>query len=131
MENVLKISLAAVAISALAACGGGGSSDAADTYVGAWKTNCHAYTGQDGNTYYKTFVSTFTKASAAEIVVTHASALAHSNPTCTNVLGAITAPSGTWKLNIGAKATFLGASVDAILFVNHRDWRSAARLHNS
>ncbi len=115
MKNVLKLGLAVIAVAALAACGGG-SSDVADSYVGSWKTNCHAYTGQDGNTYYKTFVSTFTKANATEIVVTHAGAVAHSNSICTNVLGEIPAPTGTWKLNIGAKTTFLGASVDAVLW---------------
>jgi hypothetical protein len=115
MNNILKLSLAAVAIAALSACGGGGSSDAADAYVGTWKTNCFAYTGKDGNTYYQTYVSTFTKANAAEIAVTHANAKAHSNSACTNVLGDITAP-GAWKLNIGAKTTFLGASVDAIVW---------------
>ena len=114
MKYILKLSLASMAIAALAACGDS-SSDVADTYVGTWKTNCHAYVGTDGNTYYKTYVSTFTKANSAELTLTHANANAHSNSTCTNVLGPITAPVA-WKLNIGSKTTFLGASVDSMVW---------------
>jgi hypothetical protein len=115
MKNILKLSLAAVAIAALSACGGGGSSDAADVYVGNWKSNCFAYTGNDGNTYYKTTIGNFAKSSAAEILVTYSTTKAHSNSSCTNVLGTITDPVAI-KLNIGATTSFLGANANAIVY---------------
>jgi hypothetical protein len=115
MKNILKLSLAALAIAALSACGGGGSADAADTYVGNWKSNCFAYTGNDGNTYYKTTIANFAKSSAAEIMVTYNTTKAHSNSACTTVLGTITDP-GAIKINIGAATTFLGAAADNIVY---------------
>ncbi len=115
MKNILKLGLAVMVVAALAACGGGGSSDAADAYVGNWKSNCHSYIATDSNKYYKTFVSTYTKASATEIAVTHANTNAYSDSSCTNLLAAINSPPA-WKLNLGAKTTFLGASVDAMVW---------------
>ncbi len=115
MKNILKLSLAAVAISALAACGGGGSSDSADTYVGAWKSGCTSYTGNDGNTYYNTSVMNLAKASASELAGTYTNRTAYADSGCKNALGAIT-NYGAMKLNIGAKTTFLGAQVDAMVF---------------
>jgi hypothetical protein len=115
MKNVLKLSLAVLAAATLAACGGGGSSDVADAYVGNWKSNCHSYIATDGNKYYKTFVSTYTKASVTEIAVTHADTNAYSDSSCKNLLTAINSPAA-WKLNLGAKTTYLGASVDAMVW---------------
>jgi hypothetical protein len=115
MKNVLKLSLAAVAISALAACGGGGSSDVADTYVGNWKSNCFAYTGNDGNTYYKTTIANFAKSTAAEIIVTYNTTKAHSNSACTNFVATINDPVAV-KINIGAATTFLGAASNDIVY---------------
>jgi hypothetical protein len=108
MRNILKISLVAVAISALAACGGGGDADVADTYVGSWKSKCFAYTGNDGNTYYQTLKLNLAKAAAAELAATYTEAKAHSDGACNNSLGAINNPSAV-KINLGAEEAFLGA----------------------
>jgi hypothetical protein len=114
MKKLLKLSLAVMAIAALAACGDGGSSDAADVYVGSWKSGCFSYTGNDGNTYYSTTKMNLAKASGAELAGSYSDRLAYSNNACTNRLGALDnyAP---FKINIGAKTTFLGGSADAIV----------------
>ena len=117
MTNILKLSLAAVAISTLAACGGGGSSDVADTYVGTWKSKCFSYTGNDGNTYYETLKINLAKAAAAELTAVYSEAKAHSDSACANFLGAINAPP-TVKLNIGVEETFLGAPAHYIVHTN-------------
>jgi hypothetical protein len=114
MKNVLKLSLAAIAISALAACGGGGSSDAADTYAGNWKSKCYAYTGNDGRTYYQTHTMSLGKTTPAELAVNYSNAVAHADAGCTSVLGAINAPANS-KINIGAETSFLGAAAKAIV----------------
>jgi hypothetical protein len=115
MKNMLKLSLAAVAIAALTACGGGGSSDAADTYVGNWKSNCFAYTGNDGSTYYQTSILTFAKASATELAGTYSNSQAFYNSACTSSAGSKNDYSAI-KINLGAKATYQGASVDAMVY---------------
>jgi hypothetical protein len=115
MKNVLKLGVAAMAVAALAACGGGGSSDVADTYVGSWKSNCTSYTGNDGNTYYSTWILNLAKVSAAELAATTSNRTAHSDAGCKNPLGAITNYDAA-KINIGAKTTFLGAAVDSMVY---------------
>jgi hypothetical protein len=115
MKNILKLSLAVLAAATLAACGDSGSSDVADTYVGAWKSGCTSYTGNDGNTYYDNHVMNLAKASAAELAGTYSNRTAYSDSACKNVLGANT-NFGAIKLNIGAKTTFLGASVDSMVY---------------
>jgi hypothetical protein len=114
MKNILKVSLAAIAISALAACGGGGSSDVADAYVGNWKSNCYSYKGNDGGTYYATEVVSMTKSSAAELAGSFSNATAHTDSGCKNILGSISNSSPA-KFNIGADTTFLGAAARAMV----------------
>ena len=112
MKNILKLSLAAMAIAALAACGGGDSSEAADVYVGNWKSRCYQGTGNDGNTYYYFNNLTVTKLTAAEITFT-GTGTAYSDASCTSKLS--TFNRDAIKINIGAKTTYLGASVDTIV----------------
>ena len=115
MKNILKLSLAAMAISALAACGGGGSSEPADKYVGNWKSACYQDTGNDGQTYYYITNWTGAKASAGEVAFT-GTYLWHSDNTCANQLGK--SNSTPRKMNIGAETTFLGAKSDNIVLTN-------------
>jgi hypothetical protein len=117
MKNVLKLSLAAVAISALAACGGGGSSDVADTYVGTWKSKCFSYTGNDGNTYYQTLKLNLAKVAAAELAGSYSETKAHSDSACANSLGAINNAPAV-KINIGVEEAFLGAPAHYMVYTN-------------
>jgi hypothetical protein len=114
MKNILKLSLAAVAIAALSACGGGDSSDVADSYTGTWKSNCFSYVANSGATLYGTQVLTMTKASGSELAGTYSSFIAHSDSGCKAVRGEVNSSSPT-KFNIGAETTFLGASARAMV----------------
>jgi hypothetical protein len=114
MKKLLKLSLAAMAIAALAACGGGDSSEAADTFVGNWKSKCYGYTSVSGATYYATRIMALTKTSAAELAANYSNTLAHSDSGCTNPLGTIQSSSPA-KINLGADTTFLGAAAKAIV----------------
>ncbi len=115
MKNALKLGLVTMAVAALTACGGGGSSDAADTYVGNWKSKCTAYTGNDGNTYYQTYILSFAKTTAAEVIGTYSNSIAFYDSACKSS-GGTKNNYGAIKINIGAKTTFLGASVDAMVY---------------
>jgi hypothetical protein len=108
MKNVLKLSLAVLAAATLVACGGGESSDVADTYVGTWKSKCFSYTGNDGNTYYQTLKLSLAKAAAAELAASYSEAKAHSDAACANSLGSINNPSPV-KINLGSEEAFLGS----------------------
>ena len=115
MKNVLKLGLAVLAAATLAACGSGDSSEAADKYVGNWKSSCYKDTSTNGNIYYYINKANYAKVSAAEITIT-ATYDAHSDAACANKLGSgnLTAR----KMNIGAETTFLGAKSDAIVLTN-------------
>ena len=113
MKNVLKLGLAVLAAATLAACGDGGSSDVADTYVGNWKSKCFKGTGNDGNTYYYINNLGIAKASAAELSFT-GTGTSHSDAACSNKLS--TFDRDAIKINLGAKTTFLGAQVDSMVY---------------
>jgi hypothetical protein len=116
LKHILKLSLAAVAVAGLAACGGGGgSSEAADIYVGTWKSKCYSYTGNDGNTYYQTHKANFAKASAAELALTYTESKAHSDSACANSLGA-TSNSASARINLGTEEGFLGAPATYMVY---------------
>ena len=112
MNRLSKMFFAAVGISILTACGGG-SSEPADAYVGAWRSACYSYVGNDGNTYFARDTNNFTKASATSLNVTFSDSTAHADPACNNVLGAISNPAGG-TVQLGPKASFLGGEVDSI-----------------
>lgn len=112
MTRLSRTLIAAAGISILTACGGG-SSEPADAYVGAWRSACYSYVGNDGNTYFKRLTNNFTKASATSLNVTFSDSTAHSDPACNNVLGLIPSPSGG-TVQLGPKASFLGGEVDSI-----------------
>ncbi|MFP8777900.1 hypothetical protein [Hydrogenophaga sp. RWCD_12] len=112
MNRLSKTFFTAAGISILAACGGG-SSEPADAYVGAWRSACYSYVGNDGNTYFKRLTNNFSKASATSLNVTFTDSTAHSDPACNNVLGVIPSPSGG-TIQLGPKASFLGGEVDSI-----------------
>ena len=102
-----------MAIAALAACGDGGSTDVADTYVGTWKSKCYKGTGNDGNTYYYFNNLTVAKVTAAEMTFT-GTGTAYSDASCASKLS--TFNRDAIKINIGAKTTFLGAPVDSMVY---------------
>lgn len=115
MKNILKLSLAAIAIAALSACGGGDSSDAADSYTGNWKSNCYKFTATNGSSYYGQQLLTFSKASASELAGNYSKGVAYTDAGCTNVAGNLdTGPA--FKVNIGAETTFLGAVAKAMVY---------------
>jgi hypothetical protein len=115
MKKLLKLSLAVVAIAALAACGDGGSSDAADKYIAAWKSNCNSYTGNDGNTYYQTFNLTFAKSTSSEMIGTYSNSIAYTDAACKNSAGAKNNNSSI-KINIGGQVAYSGSQADAIVY---------------
>ena len=114
MKNVLKLSLAAVAIAALSACGGGDSTDVTDVYVGTWKSACYAGTSSTGQAFYTKRIRTLSKVSATELAGSTILDSPFSDAGCKNV-------AGTWNSNaasntkyvLGAKANFLGANTDS------------------
>lgn len=112
MNRLFKIFLASVGASALVACGGG-SDDPADMYVGAWKSACFSYKAIDGKTYFQTRTFSLAKASATSLNGTHSNTLAHSDPACNDLLGAIPNDSNV-TIQLGPKANVLGAEVDTI-----------------
>ena len=111
MKNVLKLSLAGLAIATLAACGGGGSSDVTDAYVGTWKSICFASTNSP--TFTKR-IRTYTKVSATEMTSSTTFDGPFSDAGCAN-------SAGNWSSNVpsvsryvlGAKITYLGANADS------------------
>jgi hypothetical protein len=114
MANILKLSLAAVAIGVLAACGGGGgdSSEVADVYVGTWKSACYSTNSNTGTVYTKR-VRTLSKTNATELASTTSLDSVFSDAACvTNVGFWIDNPPTIAKYVLGAKAQFLGANTD-------------------
>lgn len=112
MNRLFKIFLATVGASVLAACGGG-SDDPVDKYVGTWRSACFPYVANNGNTYFARETSSFTKASPTSLNATRSDTTAHSDSACSNVLGAISNGSDA-TIQLGPKASFLGAEVDTI-----------------
>ena len=113
MNNILKSGLAAMAVAALAACGGGDSSEATDAYVGTWKSVCYSTDSSNGTVYTKR-IRTLTKASSTQLVGSTVLDSVFSDAACANA-------AGTWSSNgaavtnyaLGAKAQFLGANTDS------------------
>ena len=113
MKNVLKLSLAAVTIAALSACGGGDASDATDVYVGTWKSVCYSTDSSNGTVYTKR-IRTLTKSSSTVLIGSTVLDSVFSDAACKNL-------AGTWSSNaasitnyaLGAKAQFLGAATDS------------------
>lgn len=114
MSRTLSSCMITIGLSVLVGCGGG-SSEPADIYLGAWKSSCHSYVGRDGKTYFKTYIADFSKTSPTSIKGVQSDSLAHSDPACRNVLGPI-ANSADVAIQLGPKATFLGSEVDTITF---------------
>jgi hypothetical protein len=116
MKKILKLSLATMAVAALTACGGGSSTpDAADLYVGTWKSKCFTYTGTDGQPHTETRKINLSKVSAAELNAVYTESTAFADTACKQSLGATGAPAG-YKINIGAQESFLGAPADYAVF---------------
>ena len=117
MKNVLKLSLAALSVAVLTACGGGGeSTEVADASVGTWKSACYSTNSSSGTVYTKR-IRTIAKISATEIAASNIRDQVFSDAACANV-------AGTWNENapfggryvIGAKVQFLGANADAYTY---------------
>ncbi len=121
MTNILKLSLAAVAIAALAACGGGGdSSDVADVYVGTWKSACYSFTNSSGGTSYSKRIRTISKSSATELAGSVIYDSIFSDGACTVLANRVWTDNSPilGKYVLGAKAQFLGANTDSYVFSN-------------
>jgi hypothetical protein len=119
MKNILKLSLAAVAIAALSACGGGGSEDPADKYVGTWLGKCNSYTGSDGATYYRKLKRVLTKLNAGQLTGKSTQEGAYSDAVCSkSVSSAVTTFSGGTQYNIGKTVTILGAEASEIASID-------------
>jgi hypothetical protein len=112
MTRLSSVFFASLGIATLVACGGS-SSDPADGYVGSWRSACFSYVGNNGNTYFKRVSSNFEKASPTSLNLTFSDTTAHADRACTNVLGAISNPTGG-TVQLGPKASFLGTEVDSI-----------------
>ena len=119
MTNILKLSLAAVAIAALAACGGGGdSSDVADVYVGTWKSACYSTNSNTGTVYTKR-IRTISKTNATELAGSTILDKVFSDAACVTVAGTWNDNSpNTGKYVLGAKVQYLGANTDSYVFTN-------------
>jgi hypothetical protein len=115
MKKILKLSLAAMAIAALAACGGGGSDDAADIYVGTWKSACYSTDSNTGTVYTKR-IRTFSKATATELASSTILDSVFSDAACKTIAGTWTDNSPVaLKYVLGAKVQFLGANTDSYI----------------
>jgi hypothetical protein len=114
MNKFLKLSLSTMVVAALVACGGGDSSDVADIYVGKWKSGCAAYKDIFGYANYNNYVFNFAKVSASELVVNMTNNTGYADSECKNAIGPAS-NLNSFKLNIGAKTTFLGAPADAMV----------------
>lgn len=112
MHRSSLLILAATGALTLTACGGG-SSEPVDGYIGSWRSACYSYVGNDGNTYFAKDTNNFSKASATSMNVTFTDSVAHADPACNNILGAISNPAGG-TVQLGPKASFLGSEVDSI-----------------
>lgn len=99
----------------IAGCGGGDSdpADAADPYVGTWKSSCYLYSAG----VYTQRIRVISKQSATQLVSNNPNTNAYSDANCSVLVSAssLTHLSGTF--NLGSKATFLGQSVDTYTFV--------------
>ncbi|HMS26148.1 MAG TPA: hypothetical protein PKC80_02075 [Burkholderiaceae bacterium] len=92
----------------IAGCGGDSApADAADPYVGTWKSQCFAWLGN-----YEVVTRTASKLSATQLVGTVVNTKKYSDAACTILVSTdTTSESGVYT--IGNKATFLGQSVDS------------------
>jgi len=92
----------------IAGCGGSDSpADAADAYVGTWKSQCFSWLGN-----YEVVTRTASKLSATQLVGTVVNTKKYSDAACTTLVSTdTTTESGVYT--IGNKATFLGQTVDS------------------
>ena len=117
MKKLLSLSLLASAL-VLSACGGGGSEDAADKYVGTWLSKCHSYVASNGNTYFRKVTRVLTKKSATELIGTFVQKGTYAETVCTTIVDSNTYTSDDTKYTIGKSTTFLGATSDEITALN-------------
>ncbi len=109
--NKIALALGITLSFTLAGCGGG-NDDPADIYVGTWKSQCYSYVANNGGTYYTVKTGVNTKNSATEFTRVVPNSNAYTDAACSNLVGTGVVTQGTFKYTIGAKATFLGQSVD-------------------
>ena len=117
MKKLLSLSVLASAL-VLSACGGGGSEDAADKYVGTWLSKCHSYVGNDSKTYFRRTTRVISKSSATEINSTHVQKNAYSEATCNTIDISNTWTYNSGKFNLGKSVTFLGAISDEVVYTD-------------
>jgi hypothetical protein len=118
MKKLLKLSLATMAIAALAACGGGGADEPADKYVGTWIGKCASYTGNDGGTYYRKIKRTISKINGGQLNATSLQEGAYSDAACGNKLTSNIYTYSDTQYNIGKTVTVLGVQADEISSIN-------------
>jgi hypothetical protein len=118
MKKILKLSLAVMAIAALAACGSGGSDEPADKYVGTWLSKCNSYTGNDGGTYYRKLKRVLTKINAGQLNLKTTQEGAFSDTACSKSLTSTVYTFGDGQYNIGKTVTILGTQADEIASID-------------
>ena len=118
MKKSLQLSLAVLAVSVLTACGSGGSEDAADKYVGTWKSVCVSYVATNGSTYYTHRIRTFAKSNATVLTGTFKSENVYLDTACKQLYATSVTNHNPENLNIGSKVAFLGQSVDSIVLTD-------------
>jgi len=108
IQNKLFVLLGLTLTLIVTGCGGDDSpADAADPYVGTWKSQCFAWFGN-----YEVVTRTASKLSATQLVGTVVNTKQYSDAACTMLVSTdTTSESGVYT--IGNKATFLGQSVDS------------------
>jgi hypothetical protein len=120
MKKILKLSLAAVAIATLAACGGGSDSTAhvfnIDSYVGTWKSPCYSYVATNGSSYYSIRTKTLAKVSATELSNVTKAENSYSDAACTNLVANFVTNYNLGKYVFDGKtAVFAGMTVDTMV----------------
>jgi hypothetical protein len=101
--------IAAITISG---CGGDSSSDPVDAYLGTWKSKCYQYSAG----VYTQHIRIVTKQNATQFLSTDPNTNAYSDANCTVLTGTGTLVQKGGVFSLGAKATFLGQSVDTFTF---------------
>ena len=107
-----------MSIVTLAACGGGGSDEPADKYVGKWLSKCYSYVAQDGNTYYTRQLVNMVKESAGVLQASSTAENAYSDGACSNLLSTFSSPYNNNKINIGKETTFAGIKAEEIAYTD-------------
>jgi hypothetical protein len=105
----------------LAACGGGGGGEeAADKYVGTWKSVCVPFTSSTGAQLYTIRYRAYTKVSASEVAGTAYYLNDYSDSACTNVVWTGRDENSS-SIKVGSAFTFLNKPAELIVLTGQND----------